>query len=196
MTDKIDDSALLHGEAYDPQKAHAYYLRTRKLKGRHPGDGRPTGSRSAGGSSQGGGGGGTSNSVLRPSQREHLLAEKKRLENRLDYLKQLLEEAVNAAKKRSGVKSPPKDTKSSTTEKKGAASKKGTPDKPLTAAQKAQKRKDSKERYQKEKRTTLSTDVATLHRQISDIRAKLDAAYKDARLKSDQSKPQTASNGR
>lgn len=193
----IDDSALIHGRPYDPRKAHEYYLRTRKLKGRHPGGGEQPGNRSSGGSSQGGGGsgGGTSNSVLRPSQREHLLAEKKKLENRLDYLKQLLEEAVNAAKKRSGVKTSPKDTKSSTTEKK-ASKKDGKPDKPLTAAEKAKKRKDSKERYQKEKQTSLSQDVETLHRQIKDIRAKLEAAYKDARQQHAQSTQKTASNGR
>ena len=99
----IDDSALFHGGAYDPQKAHDYYMRNRKLKGRRPGAGRPAGpGRSP--ARQAVAVGGKPNRSKTKSRRAQLQAEKAHLEARLEHLKKVLEELVAAAKKRSGVK--------------------------------------------------------------------------------------------
>jgi hypothetical protein len=44
-----DGTILMHATApYDPRKAHEYYLRTRKLKGRQPGAAQPTTPKSGG----------------------------------------------------------------------------------------------------------------------------------------------------
>lgn len=185
---KLEPGTLAH--RYDPVKAHEYYMRNRKLKGRVRGRSQP--SRSGRSRS----GGGTSNAGMRPSRRKELLAQRDALEKRLDTLRDILAEKVRIAKARSGVKTPPKKKAASAEKDKGKATKDRKPDKPLTAKEKAEKRKASKEQYEKEKGMSLSTEVEHLQAQIRDIRAKIDKAVADARRKSSMSKPQTASKGR
>lgn len=184
-----DDSALLHGRLYDPQKAREYYLRTRKLKGRRAGSAEvPASQRSRGPAA----------SPANPkTRRAQLEAQKAILEKRLDRLRDILAQKVEAAKARSGVKNEPADKADAPAEKaaKNEANKK---DSPLTAKQKQVKAEKAREEYKKENRENppLSDEVAQLQRQIVDIRAKIQAAVKDAREKSAQSNPKTASNGR
>lgn len=184
----IDDSALLHGGTYDPAKAREYYLRTRKLKGRQKGGtDSPAGRLSGGGRSSGGG----SNSALRNSRRQKLLQQQADLEKRLDRLREVLADLSSLSKKKTGAE-PAKKTSSDNKSSKDSKSK----SKPLTEAQKREKRKDSKERYEEEQGTSLVADVDQLRTQVRDIRAKIEAAQAEARRKSSQSKKQTAANRR
>lgn len=186
----VDDSALLHGRYYDPVKAREYYLRTRQLKGRKKGSAKPE---SSGGRPQA-----AQASKLRPSRRQDLQAEKARLEKRLKELKTALEQLVDAAKKRSGIKDDGKNagtsSASSTASKKGG-SKSSTSEK-LTESEKRKKREDSREAYAKENKTSLAVEVKQLHAQIKDMRAKLDKALEDARKRSSKPTTETASKGR
>lgn len=188
-----DDSALIHGrQPYDAAKAREYYLRTRKLKGRRParivapkGNGRP-------------------HAVPVPhkksSRQAELKAQRAALEKRLDRLRDILAQKVKAAKARSGVKTPVKKTP----HQKAATKERGKNDKPLTAAEKHKKAAEARAAYKKHgggdgkgggQDTTVQQDIAQLRKQIADIRARIDAAIKDAQAKH---KPthQTASRGR
>jgi hypothetical protein len=180
---KVDDSGLLHySEGYDPAKAREYYLRTRKLKGRKKGRAeppkttyRPKGSPPPKAATQPKG----DQHQKARARRKALLAEKERLERRLDRLEEVLREAVEAAKKRSGVE----------TKEEKKADKKETKEKPLTKAEKREKAKEERERREKEEpKTTLSQDIETLRGQIADIRDKIQDALEDARRKT-RSKP-------
>lgn len=184
-----DDSALFHRGAYDPAKAREYYLRTRQLKGRKPGSqvlakGKPQASVAP------------SKGKKAASKREQLEAQKAALEKRLDRLRDVLRELVDAAKKRSGVdtdkEAPDNDPKE--TASRNESKKKDTP---LTSKQKKEKADKAREEYQKNNGgPTLSKEVEQLQRQVQDIRAKIQKAVEDARTKSSTSKPQTASKGR
>lgn len=183
-----DDSALLHARApYDPEKARAYYLRTRHLKGRRAarailpkGKKRPTAVpvhvRKGG-----------------LSRQEQLKDERDKLERRLDRLKEVLAEKVKAAKKRSGIevksKAPSKAKKDST--------KKSTPDKALTTSQKKEKAAKAREDYKKEHGggTSTSQEIQQLRKQIADIRAKIKKAVEDAQKSHSTTHP-TAPKGR
>lgn len=197
-----DDSALLHaGRYYDPAKAREYYLRTRQLKGRRRGRAEePSSDRQKASSAK-------PDSALRASRRGQLLAEKAKLERRLDELKDALELLVDAAKKRAGVKEDKSEDQSDPKET-AAKNEKSKKDKPLTEKQKREKREASKEQYEKEQGTSLAQNVDSLRGQVQDVRAKLEAAIADARRKSgqpekkpqaeltDPPKPKTASKGR
>lgn len=187
----IDDSALLHANrVYDPAKAREYYLRTRKLKGRQGGsDNVPSGNRS----------GSRPGPTPPKAKSQALAAEKAKLEARFDRLKEILAQAVEAAKARSGVEPTQKKESSTKTEKADT--------KPLTSTEKKDKAKDAKAKYEKEngnKKVPLSQDIATLQKQITDIKAKIKAALEDAQKKpqskaksdSEFEKDQTASKGR
>jgi hypothetical protein len=195
-----DDSALLHaGRYYDPAKAREYYLRTRHLKGRRRAAAQPSsGPRTPAKKGP--------DSDLRPSRHKELLAEKAKLERRLEELKDALELLVEAAKKRAGVKKEQPEEKSDPKET-AAKNEKSKRDQPLSESQKRKKREAAKEQYEKEKKTSLSTEVTNLRAAVQDVRAKLEAAIADAQRKSGQSadkkpraestpNPKTASNGR
>lgn len=184
-----DDVELFHGGVYDPQKAHEYYLKRRQLKGRKKGSqDQPSGRGPSRGSS--------SSQGMRPSRREELLREREILEKRLDRLRDVLKAKVEAAKKRSGVKTPEEKHPRESAQTKGGGSKKGE-GKPLTAAQKRKKRIAAKKQYEKEKKLSLSQEVEHLHRQIKDIRAKIEKAVADAQKnEKHHSNPQTAPKGR
>lgn len=184
-----DDSALIHGRApYDPAKAREYYLRTRKLKGRRTprlvapkGNGRPHA---------------VPVHVKKSSRQAELKAERAALEKRLDRLRDILAKKVKAAKARSGVKAP----EHKTSQQKAATKERGKNDKPLTASQKHEKAAKARADYKKEhgdsgKDTNVQQDIASLRKQIADIRARIDAAIKDAQA-NHKSTHQTASRGR
>lgn len=182
---RIDDSALFHRADYDPAKAREYYLRTRKLKGRQPGVQRSPGP-------------GRSPAVAptKPrrrssaARRAEIEAQRKQLEKRLDRLKEVLRELVEAAKKRSGV-----DESKDTPQDKATRNEQRKKEKPLTATEKRKKAKADKERREKENKPTSEKDLADLQAQIQDIRKKIQAALEDARKKA--AKPsKTASKGR
>jgi ADP-ribosylglycohydrolase len=117
------------------------------------------------------------------------LRQKAALEARLVRLKEVLADLVEAAKKRSGVEEESKTKETDTKETK--------PDKPLTAKEKREKREAAKEAYEKEKKTSVSQEVAQLQSQIASVRDQIEAAIAAARRnRSSKSKSQTASNGR
>jgi len=186
----VDDSALIHRRAYDPVKAREYYLKTRQLKGRRSGSSKEdsTSSSTVGSKVV------TSNTEMRPSRQAELEAQRDALMKRLETLRNVLAQKVEAAKARSGVETPSKKEAASeqTKEKSG----KETADKPLTEQQKREKREASREQYEKERKMSLSVEVQQLQEQIKDIRAKIEKAIADARQRSLQSTIQTASKGR
>lgn len=184
----IDDSELFHG-TYDPQKAREYYLRTRKLKGRRPSTATIT--------SPGKGGRRASSSLVKSgskpnrvdtkSRQAELKAQKEALEKRLDRLREVLAELVDAAQKRSAGADKNKDKKDKkdiapeTKIDKADRNKAEKAAKPLTSKQKADKAKQAKEAYEKEHPNSLSTDVDILKSQVQDIQAKIQKAVADAR---------------
>lgn len=183
----IDDSALFHG-TYDPVKAREYYLRTRKLKGRRPttatvvspgrGGRRPAGASAARA-------GGKPNRSKTKSRQEELRAQKEALEKRLDRLREVLEQLVDAAKKRSGGDpnkgKNDKDKAPETQADKADRNKDAKKDKPETASQKKERAKKAKEAYEKEHPNTLSQDVDILQAQVADIQDKIQSALAAAR---------------
>ena len=181
---------LFHAGVYDPVKRRQQYLRTRQLKGRQGMGGDlspPSNSRVSG----------TSNAQMRPSRQKELLAQKAALEKRLDVLRDVLAQKVKAAKARSGA-APSSAEKKEAADKaaKAKGGKDGAPDKPLTAAEKAKKRKDSAEQYEKEKGMSLSKEVQELQEQIKDIRTRIEEAIADSRKKTSTSTIKTAGKSR
>jgi chaperonin cofactor prefoldin len=187
----IDDSALFHGD-YDPAKARAYYLRTRKLKGRRPGTATPD--------SPGRGGrrttvapavkaGGKANRSNTKSRRAELLAQKEALEKRLDHLREVLAKKVKEAKALQGKSKPKKVEKDMAPETQVDKADRNTAEKaakPLSGKQKADKAKKAKETYEKEHPTTLSNDVEILQHQVKDIQSRIKKAVEDAREQKDK----------
>lgn len=212
-----NDSELLHRRPYDPVKAHEYYMRTRKLKGRPQGSSEIIDPRSRAGSSTSGKGPKKSGSELvqpKGPSREELEAQKDALQKRLLRLKEELRKLVRAAKTRSGIveKEPEKKSSESKKNKESDEKKESEPEKEekLTSSEKKEKAKKARETYEKEKKKspTPSSEIAALERQIQDVRKRIKAALEDARKKaigkdqadlitsSDQSKSKTASKGR
>jgi hypothetical protein len=180
----IDDSALLHRADYDPQKAHEYYLRNRKLKGRQRGPGEPLrATQAVARRPSGGHNGGKPNRADTKSRQAELRAQKEHLEKRLERLREELKKLVDAAKARSGVKKKEheKDKAPETPKDKADRNKDQKKDKPLSPAEKHKKAQKAKEAYEKEHPNSLSEDVEILQLQIKDIHAKIEKALADAR---------------
>lgn len=191
MTEKIDDSALFHARVYDPVKAREYYLRTRKLKGRKKGSDNDYGRREGVQAQRilsGQGSGGKPNRANTASRRAELKAQKEALEKRLDRLRDVLKELVDAAQKRSGVKKQEseKDKAPETKKDKADRNKAEKKDKPETAAEKKERAKKAKEAYEKENPTSLSEDVEILKEQVKDIQSKIQKAVADAQERRDK----------
>lgn len=171
---RVDEFLQHHLEhEYDPAKRREYYLRNRKLKGRKRGlVEAPAGGRPAG----------------RPqpprkaaaTKTAEIEARKVALEKKLERLREVLRELVEAAKARSGVE-PKRDKEASAPEP--TSSKK---DSKLTAAQKRKKAAQAREDYEKEKQSapttkSLEADIAEVREQIAAARAKLKAALERSR---------------
>lgn len=186
--EKIDDSELFHyAVGYDPAKARAYYLANRKLKGRKKGPAKATSGRVPARRSQSAPAvrvGGKPNRAYTKSRQAELRAQKERLQKRLEHLRDVLEEKVAAAKRRSGGDPNKKSEKGKAPETKADKADRNKDEKdrkPLTAKQKADKARKAKEEYEKENPTSLSEDVEILQEQIKDIQTKIQSAVADAR---------------
>lgn len=195
----IDDSGLFHG-TYDPIKAHEYYLRNRKLKGRKPGAAlvkrgrpgatiRPVATKAVGQKP---------NRANAKSRRAELETQKKALEKRLEHLRNVLRKLVEEAKKTShkndAKKPDSKDEKGRAPETKADKADRNHDEKsrkPLTAAQKAKKAKAAKEAYEKEHPNSLSHDVDILRLQVKDIQNKIQKALTDAAERNKKANKQT-----
>ena len=205
VVDFLDDF-LAHAVPYDPVKRREQYLRTRRLKGRNAGTtDSPSGTRSSGANgSPGRSNVGNSNADMRLSRRATLEAEQKELLARLDRLRAELRVAVAKAKGRSSSAEKPdgkEDASSSTKETKSKSSKtskdsKSTKSEPLTEKQKADKRKASKEQYEKEKKMSLSKTVEDLREQVKEYRVKIEKALSEARERNSANQSETALKGR
>lgn len=186
------ENELRHARVYDPVKAHEYYMRTRKLKGRRRGRSQPTGGShsSSGGYTIQGGTGGSSNADLRDSRREELEANIEKMRAQVDRLRELIRIRVKAAKKRAGVdvekEEEKKSSSSSSKTKKDSKDSKSSKDKPLTEKEKREKRKASKEQYEKENKTSLAREAQALRNTIKDLRERL------AKLQKEESKSRNA----
>lgn len=191
-----DDSALLHGmERYDPQKAHEYYLRTRQLKGKHPGGAQviPLHGRTK-----------TGAVVLTPHHKsaKQLQNEAKvrtaALHQRLDRLKSVLALLVKQAKERSGVKVS--DSRSPAQRQKEAKGKSPHEHTHQTAAEKRKAHEDylkNKAKHPTKTKTDhqLHMQIKEVEAKIAKVRAELQTAIEQAR-KHAQSQSKTASKGR
>lgn len=187
----IDDSALFHSGTYDPAKARAYYLRTRKLKGRKPGALAKTSTDQGVGTAATATApsGGDPNRADTKSRRAELQAQKAALQKRLEHLRNVLEQKIAEAKGRSGVKPPKKDPPNAAPETKVDKADRNKAEKaakPLTAKQKSDKAKQAKDAYEKEHPTSLSQDIEVLQAQVEDIRARIAKAIADASPTPDQ----------
>lgn len=179
---------LEHAGDYDPAKAHEYYVRTRRLKGRKPGAGGDGGRRSPPTPDTPSG---KSPATKTKTQEERVAA----VQRRLDRLKEVLDRLVEEAKVRSGVE-PESDSS-----KKSESSDSTTPDKPKTRQQQKKDAEAAKERRQKEdpqslsaQERTLRAEVEATQKKIADIREQLRAAVEKARGKrkpTASSKPET-----
>jgi hypothetical protein len=189
-----DDSALLHGmERYDPQKAHEYYLRTRQLKGKHPGGAQviPLHGRTK-----------TGAVVLTPHHKsaKQLQNEAKvrtaALHQRLDRLKSVLALLVKQAKERSGVKVS--DSRSPAQRQKEAKGKSPHEHTHQTAAEKRKAHEDylkNKAKHPTKTDHQLHMQIKEVEAKIAKVRAELQTAIEQAR-KHAQSQSKTASKGR
>lgn len=181
-----DSDILVHRYDYDPVKAREYYLRTRKLKGRPKAAPKQTISRSTAVARPApvARSGGKPNRADTKSRQAELRAQKKALQKRLERLREVLEELVDAAKKRSGGNPNKKDEKDKAPETqadKADRNKDEKSKKPLTAKQKREKAKKAKDAYEKEHPNTLSQDVEILREQVKDIQHKIEKAVAEAR---------------
>jgi chromosome segregation ATPase len=152
-----DGTLLMHGATeYDPRKAHEYYLRTRKLKGRQPGRMDVSGGARA------------------PSASQDLSKKRKAASERVKALKDKLTKLKAELRKRKGE----------------AEVKRQEAAKPDTAADKAEKARDSKkyrDKHKQELKTKAKKDddkktsekggsVADLEKAIDGLEKKLAAA--------------------
>lgn len=177
---------------YDPIKAHEYYLRTRKLKGRtkksipvkvsnsdavspsflHP---KPKAQ-------------GQLVSVIRQKESEaRIKARVAELKSKLDVLKAILNQLVKDATKNSTSVKTPKNSEAT----KSPSEKKDR--KALTGAQKVEKAKKAKIQYQKEhpesERQARQRQIKEVQAKIQEVESKLKAALESARKMSTQNTP-------
>lgn len=172
---------------YDPVQAHLYYMRTRKLKGRKPGEAPP-----APQPRQAQGRPGQmarkpthkmvatkhpSNAAIKAAADQRVMALKARLEKLRNELKGLVEEA----KKRSGVTTPQKDDPQP---KAGQTKSAATKEKPRSQSEKDKAAKAAKERYDKlHPEAALLTQIADVQKKIEKKREELLKSVKTARRK-------------
>lgn len=172
-------------QPYDPQARRERYLRTRQLKGRRTGEKVKPANSSRVGSAQQPAGRRKSSSGPSASVQARIAV----LEKRLDRLRDLLAQRVEAAKARSGIET--KAQKESKTEDKTSSSSKSGGGSKLTAKQKKEAAERSKDYYEKNKKSGQQ-ELEDLQRQIKEIRAELRAAVENARNNTAKS----AANGR
>jgi hypothetical protein len=180
----FDDSALLHEAEYDPAKAHEYYLRVRKLKGRQKKSDDDQGKDSSGSKAT---------SKVQSKKKPQNASERRKdtdakvaaLKSRLLELQGKLSQLISKSKgksssKATGGSSGSKTEKAKVTAKRNASEKSR---KPLTAKQKREQSARSKEYYEKNKKTPRAQEIAKVRAQIKAIRAQLKAALAEAQQK-------------
>lgn len=123
---------------YDPAKAHEYYLRNRKLKGRKKGSAKPTRSSRTR----------TAPPTARARQRKELQARIENLEKKLAQLETLIRKKEH--------EEASEDRKSKAKKERAAKDK----DKPKTAAEKAEAARENK-KYRDKHKQELKTDAKT-----------------------------------
>src|SRR6478609_8556113 len=188
---------------YDPAYARAYYLRTRKLKGRPEAEQKPPGFTNDRGEFEKhatGNEGKYDRPKSAKQRREELEARKARLRVKFAKLEAILAELVRAAKERSGVetKKPKKaaSTSSTTTDKASSKSEKKSDETPATASEKKEAAKRAREHYEKTKPKGLTPaqEVQHLEQKIEDIQSRIKSALEDARR--NKQEPKSSSNQR
>lgn len=173
---------------YDPVKAHDYYIRTRKLKGRRKG------STPAPASTQGGQRGSvgrprmaTAPQVTITSQRQaEVKARVEQLQAKLNILNAILKKLIKDAQ---GDKPATKKSTKTTKSKSVATKKSSAADrKPLTVAQKQEAAKKQRIRYKKTHPNAGKTTskerqakIEEVRKQIEQVKAELKAAIAKAR---------------
>lgn len=172
---------------YDPVQAHLYYVRTRKLKGRKPGQSPPTpesrqvqwrpGQMAHKPTHQMVATKHPSNSAVKAAADKRVIELKARLEKLRAELKGLVEEA----KRRSGVTTPQKDDP----QPKGDQTKSdSTKEKPRSQSEKDKAAKAAKEYYDKtHPEVALLTQIADVQKKIEKKREELLKSVKTARRK-------------
>lgn len=187
-------------EFYDRVKAHEYYLRTRKLKGRKPAAAKPALSSIKPGTH-------ATPKKAGIGKKASVATKKSPAQLRSDAQARVASIKGRLAKLESALKALLKETKSSKTKtktpEKAATKSKSTSDTHLTAAQKNAKKRANKEYYDKHKKpaekktgTHEMTDeqkIEHLRSQIRQARAQLKAAVAQARR---TSKPANGMKGR
>lgn len=145
---------------YDAAKRRAYYLRNRQLKGRKPAKAKPSKKTRA---------------QRQAERRKKLEAQVDALKGRLEKLRAVLSELTEQAKKRSGVDTTKANSKTTSTTKK-------TPEKKLTAAQKAKAAKASEEYRKKNPDKALADDVKSLNAKIKTIKEQIAKKRKEGSI--------------
>lgn len=189
--------ALFEGELfheYDPVKAREYYLRTRELKGREPGQGDPESAKRAAKASAEADARQDDVEVQREKLKELLNIRLEELEVRLEQLKTAVKQGKLAAMRRAGVSEEtlgrmitqevksPGSTKGGTEVEPakggktagGEAGSDSSDDKPKTQKQKNDAAKAAKEKYEEEKANNPNPD-----QQLADLQEKVDSAMQN-----------------
>lgn len=153
---------------YDPVKAHDYYMRTRKLKGRRRGSAQVTSLHTRSGTRTVGTARKAKAAKREANERRRKEAEARvaQLKVRFDKLRKVLAELVEQAKKRSGVEAQPKTSTSS-------KSSSDTDRKPRTASEKREDAKRSKEYREKNPVKTVDASKTGANAQAKQLEAKI-----------------------
>lgn len=182
-------SELVHD--YDPVAAHEYYVRTRKLKGRKPGETPPTKSSDDGKLT-------ATKTQVKPKvtakvsdphaakMKSDAQARVTEMLGRLKELRAELERLVEQAKKRSGVVTPKKTTASTTASGSAKSSSSSTSKKdakPLTPTQKKKRAEAEQKRRDKEKKASPQNDVQAKIDEIKDKIKLMQAQLAEAKQK-------------
>lgn len=183
--------AIIHEADYDPTKRREYYLRTRELKGRQPGVGRPQSPTVRPGVGR------PPSPATRPgratlptkavqgqvkpkSKSEEIEARVAELKARLERLREVLRELVKQAQIRAGV-DPAEAVQPGTPSTKPTKKPEKTPEK-LTPEQQAAKEKADAEYYEKNKDKILADQVKDLDTKIKAVQAKIQQLREQAAL--------------
>lgn len=173
-----DGTILMHGDTpYDPVKAHEYYIRTRHLKGRHPGGHVPVRAHTRK-LSKGNYTVKLSNGKTVTLTRQQLVEQQAYAAKRIADIKNRLNELTDKIKKM--IKEAEK-TKESTTEKPTAADKRKAAKESKQYRSKhkqelANKAKATREKAPAKKTTTSKDSVAELKTKITEIKGRLKQA--------------------
>jgi uncharacterized protein YceH (UPF0502 family) len=167
---------LKHADVpYDPAKRREYYLKTRELKGRQPGRGSPTASKT--GNRARSQGDLTKRRAASEQRREEVKARIEKLKAHIAELKVVLKKVLAEAKARGGgTPQPAKKTAAKSDSK-------SSDKKPLTAKQKSDAAKRSKEAYDKEQKKSgnQNQELASLTNQLNSLKKRISKAIENAR---------------